>query len=80
MCSKNFENQLTNKSLCAKVFFNRDFSVEKLYGREITFFPENLKSLNKFSKMLGLYITSRKAYLSLKLLNQANILAETQSV
>ena len=38
---------------------------------EVTFFPENFTSLNILSKMLK----STKVYLSLKLLNEANMLA-----
>ena len=48
---------------------------------EVTFFPENFKS-EYFIQMLHIYIyqMSQKAFLRLKLLNQANILVGAQSL
>ena len=41
-CHKNFENRLTNKILCKKIFLNRAFSIVKLPAREATSFLEKI--------------------------------------
>ena len=44
LCSKKFENQLTNKKFWSKTVLNRDFSVEKSHVREVNIFPQKNKN------------------------------------
>ena len=44
MCHKNFENRFTNKNLKSKNVFEQGFLHEKLLAREVTIFPEKIKS------------------------------------
>ena len=60
MYSKKYENWLTKIFFYAKYIFGRDFCIVKKQGREVTFFPENFKSVNILSKILELYIKCHK--------------------
>ena len=45
MCRKNFENWFTNKYLTSKNVFEQGFlHGEKMLAREVTIFPEKIKS------------------------------------
>ena len=56
MCSKNFENRLTNKTIMSENVFDRDFSIVKNHGipRKIlkvrVFYPKCLNSTSNLTK------------------------------
>ena len=56
MCSKNFENRLTNKKFILKNVLNREFCIEKSQAGEVSIFLEKFKILNILSKMLQISI------------------------
>ena len=60
MCSKIFENQLTDINFICNNIFNRDFPIVKKLEREVTIFPENFRSQNILSKMLEANISLMK--------------------
>ena len=55
MCSKHFQDWLTNTNFTWKNSFNEEFFYST-HGSEVTFFLEKFRSLDIISKMLEIYI------------------------
>ena len=60
ICCKKFENRLSIKKFCPKPIMNRDFSVQKNQGREVSIFQQNFETRSTLSKSFKIFIKCHK--------------------